>query len=226
MTVQGPVYPVGLVVSGRRCLVVGGGRVALGKVRSLLDCGAAVTVVAPHLCEELRLLGVEGAKGTGEGSLDVQQRLYERGEAAGYQLVVAATGDAHVNAAACGDAAAAGVWANSADDPANCSMVLPAVWRCGPVTVSVSTNGMSPALAGWLRTRLAESAGDHVGQLATLLGEARQRLKEEGRPTQSVDWRAILEGPVTALVAAGRVAEAAAAICDAVESQAHRPQKS
>ncbi len=218
MPLGGPLYLVGLVVAGRRCLVVGGGTVATRKVRSLLECGAAVTVVAPDVSEDLLLLATAEAQATDGHSLDVQLRPYERGEVAGYQLVVVATRDPDVNAAVCEDAAAAGVWANSADDPAHCSMVLPAIWRCGPVTVSVSTDGRSPALASWLRTRLAESAGDHIGQLAMLLGEARQRLQEEGRATESVDWRAILEGPVTALVAAGRLTEAAAAIGDAVES--------
>ena len=178
-----------------------------------------MTVVAPDVCEAMRLPATKAtAQATDGRSLDVQLRRYERGEVAGYQLVVAATRDPDVNAAVCEDASEAGVWVNVADDPAHCSMVLPAIWRCGPVTISVSTDGISPALASWLRTRLAESAGDHVGQLATLLGEARHRLQEEGRPTESVDWRAILEGPITGLVAAGRLTEAAAAIGDAVNS--------
>jgi precorrin-2 dehydrogenase / sirohydrochlorin ferrochelatase len=210
---DGPLYPVGLVVRGRRCLVVGGGRVAGRKVRSLLQCGAAVTIVAPEVHGALRLLAEDGPPGAaGEHPVDVQRRRYERGEAAGYRLVVAATGDPDVDAAVYEDAEAAGVWVNTADDPAHCTMVLPAVWRTGAVTVSVSTGGVSPALAGWLRTRVAESVGEHVGRLAALLGEARRRLQDEGRPTDSVDWLAILEGPVPALVAQGRLADARAAI--------------
>lgn len=223
--VGGPLYPVGLVVRGRPCLVVGGGKVAARKVASLLACGAAVTMVAPDVREALGLLGIGGTGCTGEGlALDVQRRRYRRGEVAGYRLVIAATRDARVNAAVYKDAEAAGVWVNSADDPSRCSVSLPAVWRSGPVTVAVSTDGTSPALAGWLRTRLAACAGEHIGHLATLLGGARRRLQDEGRPTGSVDWRAVLEGPVEALVAQGRLDHAAAALSEALESAASRPR--
>ncbi len=212
-----PLYPIGLVVRGRSCLVVGGGTVAAHKVRALVRCGAVVTVVAPELHESLRLLSAGSGRPLGgapeEHPIVVQQRRYRRGEAAaGYRLVVAATGDADVDAAVYEDAEAAGVWVNAADDPAHCSVVLPAVWRTGAVTISVSTDGESPALAGWLRTRVAEVVGAGTGQLAALCGQARRRLKEEGRPTASVDWLAILEGPVPGLVAEGRLDDARAAI--------------
>ena len=216
-SVDGPLYPVGLVVRGRRCLVVGGGRVAARKVRSLLECGASVTIVAPDVHEAVRLLVEDRTPEPHEDPpLDVQRRRYERGEAAGYRLVIAATGDPDVDAAVYEDAETAGVWVNSADDPTHCSMMLPAVWRTGTVTVSVSTDGTSPALASWLRTRFAESVGEHVGELATLLGEARRRLQDEDRPTDSVDWLAILEGPVPVLVAEGRLADARAALGEAI----------
>jgi siroheme synthase-like protein len=207
--VDGPLYPVGLVVRGRRCLVVGGGRVAARKARSLLECGAAVTMVAPEVHEALGLLSAEGTIAAIDGPpLDVQVRPYERGEAAGYRLVIAATGDADVDAAVHGDAEASGVWVNSADDPEHCSVVLPAVWRQGPVTVAVSSGGESPALSTWLRSRLAETLGPEVAALAQLLGEARNRLKAAGRSTQEVDWQSLLQGEVPGLVRAGRLAEA------------------
>lgn len=217
--VNGPVYPVGLVVRGRRCLVVGGGRVAGCKIRSLLQCGAAVTVMAREVHEALGLLAADGPiGGSEERPLDVQLRDYERGDAIGYRLVVAASGDSATDAAVYEDAEEAGVWVNSADDPAHCSMMLPAVWRSGPVTVSVATDGSSPALAGWLRTKVAESMGAQVGQLAVLLGEVRREIRGQGRPTDSVDWLAVLEGPVPTLVAQGRLADARAALRSVVGS--------
>lgn len=206
-----PVYPVGLVVRDRPCLVVGGGRVAGRKIASLLACGAAVTVVAPEAHEALGLLARAGAIDAIEGApLDVQLRPYRRGEAAAYRLVVTATGIPEVDGAVHDDAEAAGVWVNSADDPANCSFVLPAVWRAGPVSVAVSSGGTSPALAGWLRSRAAEALGPEAGTLAELLGEARRAVKARGRPTESIDWAGLLEGPLPDLVRQGRLEEARA----------------
>ena len=86
-----------------------------------------------------------------------------------------------VDGAVYADAEAAGVWVNSADDLAHCSFILPAVHRDGAVTVSVSTGGLSPALASWLRTRLAAAVRDGLGTLAQLLGEARSGSVSSGR---------------------------------------------
>jgi precorrin-2 dehydrogenase len=219
MTVEGPLYPVCLVVRGRRCLVVGGGRVAARKVASLLECGAAVTMVAPEAHEALGALASSGVIAAIDGPpLDVQLRPYQSGEAARYQLVVTATGNREVDAAVHGDAEAAGVWVNSADDPAHCSFVTPAVWRATPVSVAVSTGGASPALATWLRDRVSEALGGDVATLAELLSELRQRLQAQGRPTQDVDWRALLQGPVPELVRAGRIDEARALLARAAEA--------
>ena len=100
---------------------------------------------------------------------------------------------------------------------ANCSFILPAVHRDGAVTISVSTGGLSPALASWLRTRLADECGEGVGTLAQLLGEARERLKLEGRPSDSVDWVRLLDGPLPDLVRAGDIESARAAVRAATE---------
>lgn len=188
-------YPVSLDVTGRSCLVVGGGRVAAHKARALVECGAAVTVVAPDLSAEMgRLVPSLHA---------VERRRYQRGDAGGFRLVVTATGRPEVDGEVAADAEAAGVWVNSADDRANCTFILPAVHRDGPVTVSVSTAGTSPALASWLRTRLADACGPHVGVLAELLGEARQRLLASGVSTAMVDWQRLLDGPLLDLVRSG-----------------------
>ena len=206
-------YPVGLVIRGRRCLVVGGGRVAARKIVALLECGAAVTMVAPEVHEALAALFGDGVIAAIDGPpLDVQVRPYQPGEASDYRLVVTATGIAEVDALVHDDAERAGVWVNSADDPDHCSFVLPAVWRAGPVSVAVSTGGNSPALATWLRDRLAAEVGPELSTLAELLAEARRRLHQEHRSTSEVPWVALLDGPLPELVREGRVDEARALI--------------
>jgi len=203
------VYPVGLVVSGKPCLVVGGGRVAGRKVSGLLRCGAAVTMVAPEAHVALRSLADDGTlAAVGCPPLDVQIRPYRPGEAACFRLVVAATGIDAVDQMVHDDAEDAGVWVNCADHSARCSVVLPAVHRDGPVTVAVSTAGASPALASWIRHRVADALGPHLGALADLLDEARQAVHRSGRSTEPIDWAGLLDGPLPDLVRAGRIGEA------------------
>ncbi len=210
-------YPVGLVVAGKRCLVVGGGRVAGRKTRSLLACRAAVTMVAPEAHEALGMLAQDGTiESISDIPLDVQLRPYRTGEAAGYMLVVTATGVTEVDQAVAADAERAGVWVNSADDADNCTFLLPAVHRRGPVTISVSTSGTSPALASWLRGRIADSLGPGIEELASLLEEARRLVHEQGRSTESVDWVRLLDGPLPGLAASGRIEEARRCIRDAL----------
>ncbi|HET6952785.1 MAG TPA: bifunctional precorrin-2 dehydrogenase/sirohydrochlorin ferrochelatase [Acidimicrobiales bacterium] len=193
MPVDQPLYPVNLVLAGRPCLVVGGGRVAVGKVRGLVEAGAAVTVVAPEVDPALRDLGVA-----------VEVRPYRRGEVAGYRLAVAATGDAAVNQQVYDDGEAAGVWVNAADDPQRCSVMLPARIRQGRLTVTVSTGGHSPAVASWLRGRLAAELGPEYDQLIELLAEARAEVRAQGLATEQLDWRGALDSGILDLIRAGR----------------------
>lgn len=209
MNASAPIYPVGLVVAGRRCLVVGGGHVAGRKTRSLLACRAAVTMVAPEAHEALAMLASDGSIASiDDAPLDVQLRPYRAGEVAGYRLVVTATGVPEVDRAVAEEAERAGVWVNSADDAANCTFMLPAVHRSGPVTISVSTSGASPALASWLRGRIADLVEPGLGDLAVLLEEARRFVHEDGGSTESVDWARLLDGPLPGLVASGQIQEA------------------
>jgi precorrin-2 dehydrogenase/sirohydrochlorin ferrochelatase len=193
VVIDAPLYPVGLIVTGRRVLVVGGGKVAADKVRNLVTCGADVTVVAPDVDDAITSLD----------GVTVERRAYERGDAgSGYRLVIAATDDAAVNRQVHDDAEAAGVWVNAADDPVNCTFTLPAVLRRGRVTVGVATGGSSPALAAWLRDRIATAeVGPEYEVLADLLAEARARQPRR-------DWRNILDSGILDDIRAGRIAEA------------------
>ena len=199
MPLDAPVYPVSLVLRGKRCLVFGGGEVAARKAAGLVGAEALVYVVAREVLAPMRQ--VAGLAGT-------EERSYRRGEAAGYWLVVAATGDPVANQQVYDDGEAAGVWVNSADDPLRCSFILPAVARQGPVSVAVSTAGYSPALASWLKAHVVEHMGPEVALLAELLAGARARLRESGRSTEDVDWRPALDWDMLDLIRQGRHAEA------------------
>ena len=174
-------YPANLIVRDRRCLVVGTGAIAEGKARQLTDCGALVDVVAPD--------------------------DYRPGGLAGYRLVVSAA-DPTFNHALYEEAEAAGVWINSADDPANCSFTLPAVTRRGPVMVTASTGGRSPALATWLRRKFDSELGPEYEVLADLLASERAAIKADGRSTEGLDWQSALDSGMLDLIRAGQVQEA------------------
>ena len=189
-------YPVNLVVEGRPVLVVGGGRVATGKVRRLVDAGAVVTVVAPEVSDDIAAMGVA-----------VERRPYRRGEVAAYRLVVTATGT-EVDGHAFDDGEVAGVWVNAADDPAHCSFTLPAVARRGAIQVAVSTDGQSPAMASWLKARFEHELGPELETLLQILHEQREALRSSGTPTEGLAWREALDSGLLDLVKQGRIAEA------------------
>jgi len=198
MPVEAPLYPVNLVVEGVPCLVVGGGAIAARKARGLLDCGAVVHVVAPDV-------GVEARALTG---LTWDERPYRAGDLEGRRLVMTATDDPAVNAQVAADATAAGLWVNSADDPANCSFTLPAVARQGELTVAISTGGHSPALAAWLRRHVEEEMGPEYDTLLRLLSEERSRVLAGGVSTEGLDWQKALDSDMLALIRAGQVQQA------------------
>jgi siroheme synthase-like protein len=137
-----------------------------------------------------------------------EERAYEPGEVAGYRFVVTATDDPEVNRQVFDDGEAAGIFVNAADDPAHCSVTLPARLDRGPLVVTVSTTGQSPALAVWLRDRLAEDVGPEFETLVELLGEARAALRQQGLRRPLADWRQALDSGMLDDIRAGRVAEA------------------
>ena len=197
MPVDEPLYPVNLVLAGRPCLVVGGGRVALTKVRGLVDAGAVVTVVAPDIDPEVAALAASA-----------EARAYRPGEATEYRFVIAATGDPAVNQQVYDDGEAAGVWVNSADDPQRCSAILPARVRRGRLLLTVSTGGHSPAVAAWVRKRLADAYGPEYDQLIGLLSEVRSEVQARGVGTEQLDWQEALDSGILDLLRADRLDEA------------------
>jgi precorrin-2 dehydrogenase / sirohydrochlorin ferrochelatase len=191
-------YPVNLVLDGRPCLVVGGGKVALRKVEGLLACGGRVTVVAPRVEPGLRKLA----------GVIVEERTWRPDDLDGMWLAIAATDDPAVNGAVYAEGQRRGVWVNGADDPANCSFTLPSVVRRGDLQVTVSTGGRSPALASWLRRRLEGEIGPEYEVLLDLLATERDGLKAAGVPTEGLDWRSALDSDMLDLIRTGDLAHA------------------
>ena len=125
-------FPIYLEMSGRRCLVIGGGELAERKTSGLLAAGAAVTVLSPDVTETI-------ADWLSQKAITVIPRYYQPGDLAEFDLVFVATNDPQVNAVAYREGRSYGIWVNSADDPARCDFILPSVLRRGELTVAVST---------------------------------------------------------------------------------------
>ncbi len=175
-------FPVNLNLAGRAVLVVGGGRIALRKTSQLLVAGASVRVVAPEILEEFETLGLE-----------LVRRPFRDSDLDGMRLVVTATGVRAVDQAVFEGAEQRGIWVNSADDPERCTFTLPAVVRRGPLLITTSTAGASPALSSYLRNQLERCIGAGWAEVAMELSSRRDLVHQRGISTESIDWAPIID---------------------------------
>ncbi len=194
-------YPVNLLVAGRRCVVVGAGRVAARKIAGLLGAGAVVHVVAPDL-------GAEVLDWRDSGRVTVDERPFRPTDLDGAWLATAATPDPAVNAAVFEAGEARRLFVNAADDPAHCSFTLMSVVRQGDLVVTIGTGGRSPALATYLKDHVASEMGPEWGVLLDLLAEERESARASGVSTETLDWRQALDSGILDLVRTGHVAQA------------------
>lgn len=179
-------YPVFLNISGRRCIVVGGGQVARRKVGTLLEHGANITVISPELCPELDQLAENG-------EIEVRQQGYREGDLAGAFVVIAATDDGAINQLVVREARERGILINVVDDADNSDFIAPSVVRRGDITIAISTAGRSPALARKLRTKVEEDFSDEYASLVNLVGEVRTEVRQRGIPVDNERWQEALD---------------------------------
>src|ERR687886_1980081 len=138
--VHTPFYIACLRLTGRRCVVVGGGEIGLEKVEGLLACDGRVVLIAPEAVPELVELAAEG-------SIEWIRREYETGDLDGTFIAIAATDDTDANIRVYDDAERRAMLVNVVDVPPLCNFILPAILRTGPLAIAISTAGASPALA-------------------------------------------------------------------------------
>jgi precorrin-2 dehydrogenase len=162
-----PFYIACLRLSGRRCVVVGGGEVGLEKVEGLLACEGQVTLIAPQAVDQLAQLAREG-------SIRWEQRPYAGpADLEGVFMAIAATNDTDANIAVYDDAERRAMLVNVVDVPPLCNFILPAIVRTGPLAIAISTAGASPALAKRMKREIAQLFGQEYARLAVLLNDAR-----------------------------------------------------
>jgi len=179
-------YPVSLNISQRKCVVVGGGEVALRKVKVLLEHGADIEVISPDLCAELAALARNG-------EINIRNHAYETGGLAGAFLAIAATDDAEINRQVTKEAQSRAILVNVVDDAENSDFIAPSYLRRDGLTIAVSTSGQSPALARKIRSRLEQIITDQYGTLTYLIREVRAEIRQEGIKIKDDRWQEALD---------------------------------
>jgi len=164
-------YPVTLEIKGRRCLVVGGGGVALRKIQGLVEEGARVTVVAPELVDPIEMMA-EG------GEITLERRPYDDDAAGGWSLIIAATDDREVNELVFRQAEEHGIWCNVADVPEICSFHLPARVRRGPFQMALSSSGEAPFAVARLRRLMERRFGPEWAEWLDAASRFRNSVRE------------------------------------------------
>ena len=214
-----PFYIACLKLTGRRCVVVGGGAIGLEKVEGLLACDGKVVLIAPRAVPELEELAREG-------SIEWIQREYETPDLDRTFIAIAATEDTDVNIRVYEDAERRAMLVNIVDVPPLCNFILPAIVRTGPLAIAISTAGASPALAKRIKRQVADEFGAEYARLAVMLNDVRGWAKGT-LPTYD-DRKDFFEGIVNGdpdpveLLRSGRRAELDAVIAAAQERHGDR----
>lgn len=171
------------------------------KVRSLIECGARVTVISPFMCVGLRRL-------SDEGRIEAIWREYHTGDLVGAFLVIAATDSEEINAAVAEEAEKRGALVNVVDDPNKGNLLVPAVARQGDLAVSISTSGRSPALAKKLRLHVERALIPDYAQLLDVVTRVRDKAKRTGVRASSQVWHDLLSSDILDLVRHGKAKQA------------------
>jgi len=171
-------YPVHLDINNRKVLVVGGGGVGTRKVRTLLACGARVTVVSLEASRQLNDLATSG-------EIELAERSYQSNDLSGMFLVIGATNDEELNRQISSDADRLNTLCNIADRPEVCNFILPSIVHRDDLVITISTSGKSPALAKKLRKALENQFGEEYGTLLRLMGAIRKKLLRQAHEPEA-----------------------------------------
>ena len=195
-------YPVHLDINNRNVLVVGGGSVGTRKVKTLLDCGARVTVVSPEVSRQLRELAASG-------DIILAERSYQSEDLTGVFVVIGATDDETLNQQISSDADRLNTLCNIADRPEVCNFILPSIVQRDDLVITISTSGQSPALAKKLRKALENQFGEEYGTLLQLMGAIRKKLLQQAHKPEAHKplFEQLINSDLIVMIQAGKTEE-------------------
>ena len=191
-------YPVYIQLRDQPCIVIGGGKIAAGKVEGLLAVQAKVTVIAPDLTLKLNHL-VE------QEQIAHIARKYQPGDLAGAFLVICATDQAEINHQVWQEASANHQLVNVVDDTPRCNFIAPSILRKGDLTIAISTSGKAPALAVRLKERFQRELGPEYDRFLELAGELREPLARHvpDFETRKALWYELVDSEILDMLARG-----------------------
>lgn len=163
-------YPAFLEVKNKKCVVIGGGKVAERKVRALLKAEAKVCVISPHLTSYLRKL-------KSKKKFCYVNARYKKEFLKGAFLVIAATDDPMVNTAVYQDAVRGRMLINCVDSPLKSNFIVPAVFERGDLIIAISTSGKIPCGAKKVKDDLKKFIDDKYISSLKILEKVREKIK-------------------------------------------------
>jgi siroheme synthase-like protein len=204
-------YPVYIELREQPCIVIGGGKIAEGKVEGLLAGHANVTVISPDLTAHLREL-VE------EKKITYFARAYQPGDLTGAFMVISATDQAEINHQVWQEASANRQLVNVVDDTPRCNFIAPSILRKGDLTIAISTSGKAPALAVRLKERLQRELGPEYERFLELAGDLREPLARHipDFETRKALWYELVDSEILDVLARGDESAARAIISQVV----------
>ena len=191
-------YPIYIQLQEQPCVVIGGGKIAEGKVQGLLTAGAKVKVISPDLTSYLRTLSKENV-------IEHIERTYQAGDLTGAFMVICATDQVEINHKVWQEASANRQLVNVVDDTPRCNFIAPAILRKGDLTLAISTAGKAPALAVRLKEHLQEQLGTEYERFLELSGQLREPLARHvpDFETRKAIWYELVDSDALNLIAQG-----------------------
>ena len=204
-------YPVYLQLQDQPCVVIGGGKIAEGKVAGLLAADARVKVVSPTLTPRLQEL-VE------QGQIESVSRTYQPGDLTGAFLVICATDQTEIDDQVWEAASANRQLVNVVDHTPHCNFIAPAILRRGDLTIAISTAGKASALAVRLKEQLQKEIGPEYERFLELAGQLREPLAHHipDFETRKLLWYNLVDSDTLDLLARGDESAAVARISQVV----------
>ena len=191
-------YPVYIQLREQPCVVIGGGKIAEGKVEGLLDAQAQVTVISPHLTARLHDLAETK-------QIAYFARLYQPGDLTGAFMVICATDQTEINHEVWQEATANQQLVNVVDDTPRCNFIAPSILRKGDLTIAISTSGKAPALAVRLKERFQRELGPEYERFLALAAELREPLARHvpDFETRKALWYELVDSEILEALARG-----------------------